>query len=75
MSTNLHETARDGESGVLIVVLLILLLLGGLGAGAYWFLGQRRQAAVQMEIQAMEAERAASEARHAADLERKSKSP
>jgi uncharacterized protein HemX len=76
MSNERQVDARDGENGILILVLLILLILGGIGAGAFWFLGQRRQAAVQTEIQAMKAERAAREAaKAAADVQRKKTTP
>ena len=75
MSHDSRGDAKDGESGTLLFILLILLLVGGVGAGGYWVLGQRRQAAVQADMQAMEAERAAQEAAAAEESLRKAKVP
>jgi flagellar basal body-associated protein FliL len=75
VSNELRDDSRESENGIFILVLVILLLLGAVGGGAYWFLGQRQQAAARMEMQAMEAERAAEAARHAAEVKDKSKLP
>jgi hypothetical protein len=75
MSDELRDDSRATENGIFILVLVILLLLGVIGGGAYWFLGHRRQVIVQMELQAKEAERAAEAARHAAEVQEKSKLP
>jgi uncharacterized protein HemX len=72
MSHNFNGDAQDGEGGFLIWILLIVLLLGGVGFGGYWVLGQRQQAARQAEMQALEAERNAKEAAEAA---RKARAP
>lgn len=72
MSQEMGDDAKDGDSGLLILILLIVLLLGGIGMGGYWFVGHRRQAAVQAEMQAREAAQAAQEA---AAAHQKAKAP
>jgi uncharacterized protein HemX len=75
MSEDPYRIPRESESGILIVVVLILLLLGAIAGGAYWIMGQRRQAAMHAEIQAMETERAAHQAASKAAAQQNSKAP
>jgi uncharacterized protein HemX len=65
MSESPYEHERDGDGGLLTLIVIILLLLG-LAGGGVWVFQQRRQATMQAEVQALEAARAAEDARQKA---------
>jgi hypothetical protein len=71
MSDEYRSDPGDGESGVSTILVVILLLLAVAGGG-FFLLAGRQSAARQVEIQAVEAERAAQEA---AEAQRRAKGP
>jgi uncharacterized protein HemX len=65
MSNSSYDQERDGDGGLLTLLLIVFLLLGLVGGGV-WVFQQRRQATMQAEVRALEAARAAEDARQKA---------
>jgi uncharacterized protein HemX len=62
MSDSPYDHERESDGGLLTLIVIILLLLG-LAGGGFWVFQQRKQATMQAEMQALEAARAAEDAR------------